>query len=369
MRIKSKHVLMLFDSCFSGSLFNLVRSTPKNISEKSIQPVRQYITAGKHDEVVSDTSMFKRCLLIGLDGDADLTGDGYITGSELGIYLNENVINYTRGLQHPQYGKINNPDLDKGDFIFVPKEIQEKTKKKQRGGKHQVLDAEKEVLEEKRQLEAERIEFEKEKQKLKADKKALEEKQKLAYIPKSEKKIKVKLRTEPKFIHIGGIKELLAKYQFFESILNMHSNFTNDFVDNGDGTIADTVTNLMWQKEGSPRRLSHKKAKLFVGQLNKEKYAGYSDWRIPTIEELASVINQINTDGLYINPVFEKRQTRCWTLDSCSTDYPHLLKGAWIANFKTGNIDKAMWPQGVDFWSSVYIKFDTNYVRAVRSVE
>ena len=120
LRIRSKHVLMLFDSCFSGALFALIRAVPHDITEKSTLPVRQYITAGREDEEVPDRSMFKRCLLIGLDGDADLTGDGYITGSELGMYLADKVVNYTHRGQHPQYGKINNPDLDRGDFIFVP---------------------------------------------------------------------------------------------------------------------------------------------------------------------------------------------------------------------------------------------------------
>jgi len=122
LKIKSKHVIMLFDSCFSGSLFSLTRSLPANISDKSRLPVRQFITAGTEDEQVPDKSMFKRSFLIGIEGDADLTGDGYITGSELGIYLSEKVVNYTKGNQHPQYGKINNPELDRGDFIFVPLE-------------------------------------------------------------------------------------------------------------------------------------------------------------------------------------------------------------------------------------------------------
>jgi hypothetical protein len=94
---------------------------PDDITEKSAFPVRQYITAGREDEQVPDKSMFKRSFLIGLEGDADLTGDGYITGTELGMYLSDKVVNYTQGRQHPQYGKINNPDLDRGDFIFVPK--------------------------------------------------------------------------------------------------------------------------------------------------------------------------------------------------------------------------------------------------------
>jgi len=125
LRIKAKHLLMLFDSCFSGSLFALVRAVPHDITDKSVLPVRQYITAGREDEQVPDRSMFKRCFLIGLDGDADLTGDGYITGSELGMYLSDKVVNYTHRRQHPQYGKINNPDLDRGDFIFVPVKVRE----------------------------------------------------------------------------------------------------------------------------------------------------------------------------------------------------------------------------------------------------
>jgi len=120
LKIRSKHVLMLFDSCFSGSLFGLVRAVPDDITEKSNLPVRQYITAGRQDEPVPDKSMFKRSFLIGLEGDADLTGDGYITGSELGMYLSDKVVNYTNGRQHPQYGKINNPNLDRGDYIFIP---------------------------------------------------------------------------------------------------------------------------------------------------------------------------------------------------------------------------------------------------------
>ena len=128
IRIRSKHAVMLFDSCFSGSLFAFVRAVPHDITEKSTLPVPQYISAGREDEQVPDKSMFKRCFLVGLEGDADLTGDGYITGSELGMYLSDKVVNYTHRRQHPQYGKINNPDLDRGDFIFVPRKVQRKEK-------------------------------------------------------------------------------------------------------------------------------------------------------------------------------------------------------------------------------------------------
>ena len=119
LKVKSKHFLMLFDSCFSGSLFSLVRAAPVDITEKSSRPVRQFITAGETGEQVPDKSIFKIVFLDGIKGEADLNSDGYVTGSELGMHLQDKVVNYTRGGQHPQYGKMNNPKLDKGDFIFL----------------------------------------------------------------------------------------------------------------------------------------------------------------------------------------------------------------------------------------------------------
>jgi hypothetical protein len=180
LRIRAKHVLMLFDSCFSGSLFALVRAVPDDISEKSTLPVRQYITAGREDEPVPDKSMFKRCFLLALEGDADLTGDGYITGTELGMYLSDKVVNYTHRQQHPQYGKINNPDLDRGDFVFVPKgretkafipSLDEERRRLSEEREHlkkemEKLQAQKQLLEEKKLLESERQRPEKEKEKL-----------------------------------------------------------------------------------------------------------------------------------------------------------------------------------------------------------
>ena len=118
-RMRFKHALFVFDSCFSGSIFTLQREAPKNISEKCARPVRQFITAGGSGETVPDESVFRVALLDALEGDGDLTGDGYITGTELGLYLGEKVVEYSDGTQHPQAGKLRHPKLDKGDFVFV----------------------------------------------------------------------------------------------------------------------------------------------------------------------------------------------------------------------------------------------------------
>jgi formylglycine-generating enzyme required for sulfatase activity len=117
-RIDAKHALFVFDSCFSGSLFALSRAVPAVIGYKTARPVRQFITSGTADETVPDQSVFRRQFVAALAGKADGNGDGYVTGAELGEYLQDRVTNYTYNAQHPQYGKIRDPLLDEGDFVF-----------------------------------------------------------------------------------------------------------------------------------------------------------------------------------------------------------------------------------------------------------
>ncbi|MDX2033596.1 MAG: caspase family protein [Blastocatellia bacterium] len=117
--IESKHALFVFDSCFSGSLFR-VRSNnvPDSISAATDQQVRQFITAGTESQTVPDVSIFRSQFVKALGGEADYDRDGYITGTELGYFLRMTVTDYTKKMQTPEYGKLRDPDLDKGDIVF-----------------------------------------------------------------------------------------------------------------------------------------------------------------------------------------------------------------------------------------------------------
>ena len=116
--IQSKHALFVFDSCFSGSIFSLSRAIPQVIQEKTNRPVRQFITAGRANQTVPDVSIFRRQFIKALSGEGDYNKDFYITASELGQYLEDTVTNYSKGSQTPQYGKLRDPALDQGDFVF-----------------------------------------------------------------------------------------------------------------------------------------------------------------------------------------------------------------------------------------------------------
>jgi hypothetical protein len=120
--MESTHALFLFDSCFSGTIFKTkgLSTYPKYIQKSLAKPVRQFITSGSADEEVPAISSFMPMLRDGIQGDADLNKDHYVTGSELGIFLMQNLPNYEN--QTPQYGKIKDYRLSQGDFVFFPYE-------------------------------------------------------------------------------------------------------------------------------------------------------------------------------------------------------------------------------------------------------
>ncbi len=574
LKVKSKHFLMVFDSCFSGSLFNLVRAAPVDISEKSARPVRQFITAGEAGEQVPDRSVFKIVFLDGIMGDADLNKDDYVTGSELGMHLQHEVVNYTRGGQHPQYGKINNPKLDKGDFIFVPRTskamaapgspeedrrqlayapkdlgqeperpkterqlLQElKSHEADINGASTVLFDEKKTDQTIRSLEgycarnqgdvkanlflakvylekciflkkrgndryktllyrpwnmAKRLHkqsvgshlykkdlyyiygktyFIKDKPKkaikyanialeastsfspnidcmfllgdsyaalakretskyyslaqkgyqeiiylnVSDDHKALayyklgalfsrfsqnekaeqalgsalklaqndsvvkkirdlsgaeqpildKENQELAYVPKTATREKVYLRKESKTLWEYQVEDTVRRYNFYESSSNPLGSFTNNFVDNGDGTIIDRATGLMWERGGSPATRSFKRSKFYVRKLNEDKFAGYSNWRLPTVEELASLLRIKENNGVHIDPLFDTKQKTCWSSDEGYPfgGYTSNPPQVWHVNFREGSLGLTILP----IHSST--SRTHRYVRAVRSL-
>lgn len=151
------------------------------------------------------------------------------------------------------------------------------------------------------------------------------------YIPNAMTGDQVHLRSQAKQLSDKDVKSMLAKHGFFDRTWNKTGAFANDFVDNGDGTVTDRATGLMWQKDGSPDGMTWANAKEYVNTLNRKRFAGYSDWRLPTVEELASLMKSSRSKGnLYIDPVFSEKQEYCWGADTFGPDI------AWYANFKAG---------------------------------
>lgn len=65
----------------------------------------------------------------------------------------------------------------------------------------------------------------------------------------------------------------------------------NAFVDNGDGTVSDRATTLMWSQSDAGEDMDWEDALAYAMAMNAADYLGYDDWRLPNIKELQSIVD------------------------------------------------------------------------------
>jgi hypothetical protein len=97
----------------------------------------------------------------------------------------------------------------------------------------------------------------------------------------------------------------------------------NDFYDNGDKTISDRATGLMWAKEDCAKGMNWEQALAWAQAKNREGYLGHNDWRLPSAKELQSIVDYRRspdtTRSAAIDPLFSCAQI---TNEAGQTDYP-----------------------------------------------
>lgn len=101
---------------------------------------------------------------------------------------------------------------------------------------------------------------------------------------------------------------------------------------NGDNVVIDHATGLLWHQSGSRDYMSWNNAKVWIKNLSRTGYAGYHDWRLPTLEEAVSLLESGTRNDLYIDPVFNGEQWGIWTGDKHGSD------GVWSVYFSLGNV-------------------------------
>ena len=96
------------------------------------------------------------------------------------------------------------------------------------------------------------------------------------------------------------------------------------FLKRDDGTIYDSVTSVTWMANDSfldlEKDVSYSEAEDYVKETNEKKVGGYSDWRIPSIQEASSIFNKekLNKDSkggdIFLDSVFPPGAANCtWT--------------------------------------------------------
>ncbi len=122
-------------------------------------------------------------------------------------------------------------------------------------------------------------------------------------------------------------------WNFFESQRRPQGVFANFLVDNGDDlTVTDEHTGLVWQR-GGLELASLRTINLAVEQLCRLGFAGWHDWRLPSLHEAMSLMQPgKNGQGLYLHPCFSGEQPFIFTAARCHPG------GYWLVDYRQGRI-------------------------------
>jgi hypothetical protein len=149
------------------------------------------------------------------------------------------------------------------------------------------------------------------------------------------------------------------------------------YVDNGDGTITDVNTGLTWEKLSDDGTI-HDRDNVYswndafdvkIAALNSTSFAGYSDWRLPNVKELQSIIAYSMESAIgrpSVDPIFDEACRAGCSVSACSctaNDVPAFFwtsttfapdpSQAWVVYFNAGDVYEQL-------------KFAPKFVRAVR---
>jgi TPR repeat protein len=124
-RAPAKSILLLFDSCFAGTIFtNRAGNDPPRPLTRDIvtqlmeRPARDIITAGRSDQRVPAHSPIPDLFLAALNGAADPYKHGVISSSEIHAYLLNQILQMRDIDLTPQVGRLPNSDFAEGAFLF-----------------------------------------------------------------------------------------------------------------------------------------------------------------------------------------------------------------------------------------------------------
>ena len=115
------------------------------------------------------------------------------------------------------------------------------------------------------------------------------------------------------------------------------------FTDNGDDTITDTKTGLIWARKDSwqcdEQWLSWDEAEKYVEKLRYVSFGKTQDWRLPTRNEMASIYepDKSNKDKygkeIHLDPIFpEGSLAKNWSSEYNGND-------AYTIDYSTGEVE------------------------------
>lgn len=133
---------------------------------------------------------------------------------------------------------------------------------------------------------------------------------------------------------------------------------TNQFVNNGNGTITDLATALMWSQADSGTGYDWPGALAWVQAKNATNYLGYNDWRLPTVKELQSIVDYTRSPATTGTPAIN---TNCFTStgitnEAGQADFPYVWTSTILIDggpSPTGNY--ISFGRAMGYWNSAWV--------------
>jgi len=121
-------------------------------------------------------------------------------------------------------------------------------------------------------------------------------------------------------------------YHYARAVRGGQSRSFDHLIINGDGTVTDTWTGLMWQQAGSDSGMSWSDALSYSESMT---FGGYTDWRLPSVKELASIVDRSRYDPAIDDTVFSGDLSDWYWSSSSDASHPGF---AWGVRFGSGGV-------------------------------
>lgn len=118
--------------------------------------------------------------------------------------------------------------------------------------------------------------------------------------------------------------------------------------------IIDRKTNLTWARNANitNKRMSFDEASGFIKKMNNDKFAGFEDWRIPTVNEFQAMLNYTRANGFETNVKYwlelqgfvNVSAGNYWALSATKVYYFYFYGGKRVNVESSYNSDHKLWP-------------------------
>ncbi len=148
-----------------------------------------------------------------------------------------------------------------------------------------------------------------------------------------------RLRREFRSLDEGEITAMLMAKNLFDAERNPGGEFRHQFepIDvTGLSLIRDRATGMVWTRQQNPVRMNLDKSRQWIESLNRVGYGNIRSWRLPTVEEAASLLERRTGAGkTFLDVIFGKGVTEIWTGDDLGGSR------SWTVDFQSGSIRPA----------------------------